>query len=842
MMAYMTSKTPPESEPRLPKGWLALPVAIAAGAIGVTVAARRIMRRPVPKPTGRALVDGLHAPVEIIRDEWGVPHVYATHEADLFFAQGFVHAQDRLFQMDLNRRIGLGRLAEITGPLGVPFDKFARYLGWPRAAAVQVAGGDESTHAVIDAYSAGVNAFIATQPLPAEFKVLAYRPEPWDALATSAWGTVLAWGLSCNWETELLRAWLLDELGPERALAMTPVYRPGYVTTLPDEQVGRRLAEGLLRAFQETVTHGSIGTPLFGQGIGSNNWVVAGSRTANGRPHLANDPHLPPVFPTIWYANHLSGGDYHVTGFTLPGVPGVIIGHNEHCAWGVTNAFPDVQDIYIERFDPDDPARYQVDGNWETAEVREETIKVRGLKNIILKTRTTRHGPVFSDMLTGEHSDLSYSWTLFQAGSHIQSVLATNRATDWATFREGLRHWSFPSQNVVYADTQGIIAYMMPGLVPRRRQGDGLSPVPGWKRDFEWDGFIPFDELPCYVNPPEGYLATANNCMAGDSYPYLLTGEWLPDYRVCRIRELLGQKDKLTLGDHRRIQNDSVSSIAERFLAVALPTVGEAPVVDFELQDALRHLSDWDYSMTVDSIPASLYFGWLVKFTRAAVAQAVGEERAATLLAKGEQIGFPFMPFYEIGYELALRWLEASATHRGNDHPVGDNNPAVNGALPDWIGDVRPLLLPALRRTLDVLQKEFGRDPLQWAWGSLHRIEFEHEMTRLPGIGRLWKPVSIPAPGDGYTINQSDLTPHFPPGPSNIIASCRLIIDVGAWDECLAALPGGQSGHPSSPHYQDRIAEWRAGRYFPLLFSREKIEAAAQGTWDLEPAQTGTTA
>jgi penicillin G amidase len=817
-----------------------LPVAIAAGAIGVTVATRRIMRRPVPKPAGRAFVDGLRSPVEIIRDEWGVPHLYATNDMDLFFAQGFVHAQDRLFQMDLNRRIGLGRLAEITGPLGVAFDRFARYLGWPRAAAVQVAGGDESTRAVIDAYAAGVNAFIASQPLPAEFKVLAYQPEPWDALATSAWGTVLAWGLSCNWETELLRAWLLDELGPERALAMTPVYRSGYTTTLPDEQVGRRLAEGLLRAFQETVAHGPVGMPVFGQGIGSNNWVVAGSRTASGRPHLANDPHLPPVFPTIWYANHLIGGGYHVTGFTLPGVPGVIIGHNEYCAWGVTNAFPDVQDVYIERFDPADPAHYQVDGEWETAEVHEETIKVRGLRNVKLKTRTTRHGPVFSDMLGGVHPDLSYSWTLFHAGSHIQSVLATNRATDWATFRDGLRYWSFPSQNVVYADTHGTIAYMMPGLVPRRRRGDGLSPVPGWVRDYEWDGFLPFDELPCYVNPPEGYLATANNCMAGDSFPYLLTGEWLPDYRVHRIRELLGQKDNLTLDDHGRIQNDSVSPMAQRFLAFALPAVDGEPVRDPKLQGALNRLSTWDGNMTVDSIPATLCFGWLVHFTHAAVVQAVGEARAATLLAKGGQIGFPFMPFYEISYELALRWLEASARHHANLDPVGDKEPTMNDDLPDWIGDVRPLLLPALHRTLDVLQKEFGRNPSEWIWGRLHRIEFEHEMTRLPGIGRLWKPISIPAPGDGYTINQSDLTPHFPPEPSNIIASCRLIVDVGDWDECLAALPGGQSGHPASPHYQDRIAEWREGRYFPLLFSRARIESAAQGTWYLEPAQKGT--
>lgn len=809
----MTSRNPSDRRP--PVEWLALPVALAAGALGTAFALRRLMRHPVPPPDGRLSVDGLHAPVEIIRDEWGVPHIYAADAHDLFFAQGFAHAQDRLFQMDLNRRLGLGRLAEVTGPMSLSLDKFARYLGWPRAARAQVDGTDETTAAVIDAYAAGVNTFIATQPLPAEFRLLAYRPEPWDALATSAWGTALAWGLACNWETELLRAWLLDELGPERAVDLTPVYAENYATTLPDEQVGRRLAEGLLGAFRETAAHGPVGAPIFGQGLGSNNWVVDGSRTASGRPHLANDPHLPPVFPTIWYANHLSGGEYHVTGFTLPGVPGVIIGHNEQGAWGITNAFPDIQDVYIERFDPADPTRYQVNGEWCAAGISDEIIRVRGRRPVRIRPRTTRHGPVFSDVLPGKHADLAYNWTLFHGGNHLRAVLETNRATDWPSFREGLRHWRFPGQNVVYAGVDGTIGYMMPGLVPRRRKGDGLSPVPGWVDDFEWDGFIPFDELPLYVNPPEGFIATANNCMAGDSYPYLLTGEWLPDYRARRIRELLAESRELTLDDHRRIQNESVSLMARRFLATALPVAQAASGQDEGQREALRALAAWDGNMAMDSVPATLYFGWLVHFTQAAVAQAVGESRADALFARGNRAGFPLMPFYEIGYELALRWLE--------------------GNRPEWIAGVRPLLLPALEKTLATLRREFGRDPAGWAWGRVHRISFEHEIARLPGIGRLWKPLTIPAPGDGYTINQSDLTPHFPPGPSTVIASCRLIVDVGAWDDCLAALPGGQSGHPASLHYQDRIAEWQAGRYFPLLFSRERVSAAARGTWTLAP-------
>jgi penicillin amidase len=335
--------------------------------------------------------------------------------------------------------------------------------------------------------------------------------------------------------------------------------------------------------------------------------------------------------------------------------------------------------------------------------------------------------------------------------------------------------------------------------------------------DTGWDGFIPFDDLPVYVNPPDGFIATANNCMAGDSYPYLLTGEWLPDYRVRRIRALLAARPKVTLDDHRRIQNDSMSLLARRFLAAALPAASTALDLGPDVADALARLAAWDGDMGVGSVSATLYFGWLVHFTRAALAQAVGPERAGSLLAKSGNVGFPAMPFYEIGYELALRWLE--------------------GQRPGWVGDVRPLLRPALRRTLDALGKEFSRDPSAWAWGRVHRVSFAHEMSRLPGIGRLWKPLAVPASGDGYTINQSDVAPHFPPGPATIIASCRLIVDVGAWDECLAALPGGQSGHPASPHYRDRLAEWREGRYFPLLFSRQEVLAAARGAWRLEPTQ-----
>jgi penicillin amidase len=500
----------------------------------------------------------------------------------------------------------------------------------------------------------------------------------------------------------------------------------------------------------------------------------------------------------------------------MPGIPGIIIGHNERVAWGVTNAFPDVQDVYIERFDPGDPSRYEVNGEWRTAEMVRETIRVRGRKPVIETIRYTRHGPVFTDLFDDRHADLSLRWTMLDAGNHLRAVLATNRAADWNEFREGLRHWTFPSQNVVYADTAGNIGYMMPGRVPRRRSGQGLAPLPGWTDDSEWLDTIPFEELPALYNPPEGMIATANNHVAGDSYPYLLSSEWLPDYRARRIRELLATASPLRLTDHGRIQNETVSLLARRFLASALPVLSQMRADDPGMRDALLRLQQWDGDMRADSATPSLFFGLLTHFTHAAVSQAVGPKLAESLLGKSPDAGFLLMPFYEMSYELAMRWLESDP--------------------PDWVGDVRPLLVPALRRTLDVLRKEYGDDPTGWRWGRLHRIAFVHQLSRIPAIGRLWKPLWLPAGGDGFSINQCDVSPHFPPGPATIIASCRLILDVGDWDAALAALPGGQSGQPVSPHYQDRIAEWQEGRYFPLLFSRDSIMGAAAGVVTLTPA------
>ena len=786
------------------------------GAIGLNASWRHLLRRSLPPQRGRIQCAGLSRPVEIIRDQWGVPHIYAQSEEDLFFAQGYVHAQDRLFQMDILRRVGAGRVSEISGPSGLAMDRFARFFGWPLAAKAQVDNVNGEVVGVLEAYCSGVNAFIAQGRLPVEFKLLAYQPEPWRIIDTAYWGTVLAWGLSVNWESEMLRSMLLDELGAEKTADLTTLSYDDYQTIIPDEVVGRRLAAAILREYHQALLNLPLATIPAGKGVGSNNWVVAGTHTVSGRPILANDPHLPPVFPAFWYENHLIGAGINVAGFTMPGVPGVIIGHNDRIAWGLTNAFPDVQDVYIERFHPDNSLLYEVDGQWVEAESRREEIKVRGKKPIVENVRYTRHGPVFSDSLKDESRDLSLKWASYSPGNHLRAVLDMNRAENWPQFREALRHWGFPSQNVVYADCDGNIGYMMPGLVPLRSSGSGIVPVPGWQKKYDWSGWIPFEELPVTLNPESGMIVTANNRVQGDAYPHLLTSEWLPDYRAKRIMDLLKQNSPLTIPDNGRIQMDTVSGQAHRFLQLVLPELDQQLLVHRNGAYALQLLQSWDYDMRPEGIEPSLFFSWLTFLTHAVYEQALGPELAAKLLSPNSVEGFPLDPYLEAAPELVMNWLAAGS--------------------PEWVGEIKPLLIPALEKTLVVLQEKFGPDPAGWRWGKLHKINLQHPIARIPLLGRSWKPRTLAVGGDGYTINQSDVKMQFPPDSVDVFASCRMLIDVGGWDNCQAVLPGGQSGHTGSPHYQDGLADWENGRYHPMLFAREKIVRAAEGRIFLEPA------
>jgi penicillin amidase len=804
------------SDKKKAKAWYYIPAAVAAaGVLGARLAWRRLMKRGLPPQYAQITVPALEQSVEILRDRWGVPHIYANCTPDLFFAQGFVHAQDRLFQMEIHRRVGSGRVSEIVGPAGLQLDRIARFFGWSKAIQAMVDGADSLVVDVLGAYSAGVNAYIEKQPKPPEFSLLRHEPEPWGLADTAAIGTVLAWGLSVNWETELLRMTLLEALGPEKAFDLTPFAGEKYVSVIPDSEIDGRMAEELLKVYRTALEILPLKTAAGAKGIGSNNWVVNGDHTATGRPILANDPHLPPTYPALWYENHLAGGDFNVTGFTVPGVPGVVIGHNDKVAWGFTNAFPDIQDVYVERFHETDSTLYELNGEWVEAQIKEEVIKVRGHKPFVEKVRYTHRGPVFSDFLLEESQALSLHWASFEAHNHMRAVFEMNLAGDGQEFREGLRYWGFPSQNIVYADVEGNIGYMMPGKIPLRQQGMGLFPVPGWNNEHDWTDWIPFTELPFSLNPRSGRIVTANNRIIDASYPYLLTGEWLPDYRARRIHQLLEEESHQTLEKHARIQMDTVSLQAREFLKIVLPIMEDLPVMDETLQYALRLLAQWDGDMRADLVAPTIYSGWLIHFSQLTIRKAVGIELAKRLFKTSPPETFQADPFLEMALDLSVQWLE-------------------NGS-PAWVGDIRPILLPSLRKTIHILQREFGENPEKWLWGNLHAIQHDHPLTLIPGLGRSWEMEAIPVDGDGATINQADITPQFPPNPVKIIASCRMIMDVGEWDNSLSVLPGGQSGNPTSPHYADGLLDWRDGRYHPFLFSRSRVEEATEKILLLTP-------
>ncbi|HVA92815.1 MAG TPA: penicillin acylase family protein, partial [Chloroflexota bacterium] len=565
-------------------GALAGTVGAAAG-LGA-LAARRFARGPLPETRGVMQAPGLHGRVLIERDSWGIPHIRAEHAEDLYFANGFVHAQDRFWQMEMNRRVGNGTLSELFGPATIEADRLMRHLGLRRVAAEEARLMPGEMRVLLGAYCRGVNYCLSRRPsrLPLEFSIVRampppmfrWRPDPWEMVDTLVFGKVMALGLSSNWSAELVRSAVLERLGPERAVALEPINGAGLSLVLGGEHVPDALIRRLRDSYLEL--HPFLTATGVGAGGFSNNWVVAGSRTASGKPLLANDPHLTIQIPSIWYELELNGGGFDVTGAGFPGAPGVVIGHNRHIAWGVTAACLDVQDVVIERINPANPAQYFYRDEWRDGQVVREEIKVRGRSAPILAdVLITHHGPVIGPIIPGEERALALRWTALEPGTLVQSVPAYNRARDWSEFTAALRLWDVPSHNFVYADVEGNIGYYTPGKAPVRSRGTGAVPVPGWTGEYEWVGVVPFEELPHAYNPPGGQIVTANNRLVGDDYPHHLGDDWLAGYRARRITDLLAARGERTVEDFRRVQLDRYSLPGLEAAAVLATLRGETP-------------------------------------------------------------------------------------------------------------------------------------------------------------------------------------------------------------------------------------------------------------------------
>ncbi|NMO13492.1 penicillin acylase family protein [Pyxidicoccus fallax] len=776
-------------------------------------------RRRWPRAQGTLQLQGLHGPVEVLRDTWGVPHIFARDEHDLFFAQGYVQAQDRLWQIEFGRLVGNGLLASVLGPRLVPMDHLMRTLGLRRMAEQGLSSVSPQAMDILEAYSAGVNARIANEPLPLEFTILGHSPAPWKPVDTLLRGNLLAMMLGGNYRLELLRARLVAEAGEDVAALLLPSHAPQTPLIVPKEARlqglrGVKSLEGL------DATDAVLGDPNIVSG--SNNWVVHGQRTASGKPLLANDVHIGLGMPAQFYETGLHGGRFDHVGFSLPGVPMLVIGHNGHASWGMSNLGPDTQDFYLEKLDdPKQPTRYEYQGAWHDLEIRREQFPVRGGPPAMTTIRSTRHGPLLNramSQLMADEAPLALRWAHTDCKPLVDALLGLNLAKSWDEFRAACALWESPGQNFVYADVKGNVGYQSTGKIPLRAAGhQGTVPVPGWTGEYEWQGYIPFEDLPASLNPPAGYAATANNKITSDDYPYVIAHNWFPGYRAKRITDLLAEGTKHTVEDMRRIQSETYSIPAELMRPHLLAV---KPADDAQAQ-ALKALAEWDLRFEVDSVGATIFQAWYIHVLRALLR-------------------------HKLQPKLAQRYLESDYERHGSMHM-----PLVIELMgkPDdaWWDDPatpeRETRDDILRRTLGEalrwLGEHHGQDPKGWAWGNVHTVTYQHMTLGGPAspgpLRRLANTRTLPARGDNYSVDGASFLWHQ---PFKVVhgTALRMIVDLGDLSKSVAIHAPGQSEHLYHPHRDDLLELNSQVRYHPLLHTRQAVEAHVRNTLTLQPA------
>lgn len=757
-------------------------------------------RRRLPQYDGRLYLPGLHTGVTVTRDEWGIPHLWAANRHDLFFAQGVVQAQERLWQMEINRRAATGRLAALFGESVLESDRLTRTMGFARLAAASLPALPANRRAELQAYTDGVNAYLASNPpLPVEFSLVGHRPEPWQLTDTLAFSRLQSWAMSTGWAGELVRAQLQERVGPHLASQLDTSYAPTNPATLPAGiEFNQLTLDGLLK----TIVGPFLGKgSLDGAGRGSNGWVIAASKSATGHAILANDVHLPLSTPSIWFYMHLHSADgYQAAGVSQAGAPYILIGHNAHIAWGITLAFTDVEDLFIEKLD-DTGRYYQFGDDWRPLTVVEERIEIKGKPDFIEPVRLSHHGPIVSDLLATGNQVLSMASMALRPDTNIEGFAALNEAQTWDDFVAAMRFIESPPLNIVYADRQDNIGYWVTGRVPIRASGHGLLPTPGWTAQHEWLGEIPFEQMPHALNPACGYLITCNNRIVGDNYPHYLGSVWMNGYRARRLEQLISQQEKISLDDCRRFQFDFYSipgrELTDR-LAQLQPTDPDASL-------SLGLLRQWDGWLGSDSVGGAVYKVLVYHLAHLILDEKLGPDLSLKLLGKGEHpLLHPTNEFFGYWTVNLLRLL---------DNPDSDW----------WGGRPEAILQQALSQTTQTLRQRLGDAPDQWQWGRLHQVTFAHVLGVQPPLDQIFNQGPVPIGGDTDTVNQTAIRPESPYHNNAFSVSYRQIIDLSDFNNCQAMYAPGQSGHLASPHYGDLIQPWLTGGYFPIPWDTPAI-------------------
>jgi penicillin G amidase len=775
-------------------GGIAAATTAALGAAALGALWQRLLRRPVPKWSGELEIAGIQAPVEIRVDRWGVPHVNASTREDLLFGQGFCHARERLWQMDFYRRVTQGRLSEFAGSEGLPADRLMRTFGISKIAEREAAELDPDLHALMEAFCAGVAAAVEeARSLPFEMQLLRLDFEPWRPADMLAIGKLLAFGLSTNWERELLRADMLRELGPELAARIDPTYPAGNPTVLQQPFSG----DGMAIAEQIAQIRNSIGQAVGASG--SNNWAVSGELTANGTPLIAGDPHLPPSMPGIWFQIGLSQGDRTARGASMAGLPGIYMGQNDDVVWTFTNAMADVQDLFVERIEGD---RYLFEDEWRPLEIETEEIKVKGRDEPeVLEIRRTHHGPIVNEALGADSSEpLALRWlTLDEPTLSAVNVTAID-VKSGPELVARLEDLTTPVSNLVWADRHGSIGYKLVGRLPIRHGGCPDLPKPGWSGEYEWDGVVPYDEQPELIDPESGYLVTANNRIAGDDFPHHITSEYLSGFRARRIEELLKQSDEHDLDGFEEMQSD-LHSIPGLQTARAVARL--VPTSQREVR-AIERLRSWDGSMDRGSVAATIYQAFTLRLAREFTRAVIGDRDLSERYLDRADNGF--IP-------------HVSAPWRWQSHILGlweQGDAKLIGRSWD------DLALDALREALDDLSDRYGPDPEGWRWGRVHEMEFPHVLGGANPLLRRLLNRRLPAGGAEETVSQIAYDPGHP-YHAVWAPSWRMVADPTDPDRSRWQMFTGQSGHPASKHYDDLQQDWLEGRTQPM---------AGEGPWE----------
>jgi penicillin amidase len=813
-----------------------------------------------PKIDGEIQLDGLNGPVDIYRDKMGIPHIYATTAHDLFFAQGYVHAQERFWQMDFYRHVGEGRTAEMFGKSSVDTDKFLTTLGWRKRSEEEYQKFNDESKAILTAYADGVNAYLKNhdgEAVSLEYSILKllspdYKIEPWTPVNTLAWAKALAWDLRHNMDDDIQRAVLLKTLKPEQAAELYPPYpadHPVIVNQIgegtsaraPDQPVAFDIPNETFASLQQNV---SLVDTLLGplsDEVGSNSWAVSGKLSATGRPLLANDPHLGIAMPSIWYQvdmHCMPKSDqcpYEFAGFSLAGAPGIVLGHNDRIAWGFTFSYEDVMDLFIEKVNPDNPDQYEVDGKWVDFETSKETLQVVGGDPVELTVRSTRHGPVISDVFgplkdqgdpkdkefvpfkersgiqLPEHYVIALSWAALQTGNPFEAVFGFNRAQNWEEFRKAASVFHTPGHNLLYADVDGNIGYQTSGDVPIRKKGDGTLPVPGWTGEYDWKGYIPFDELPYTLNPAEGYIVSANEKIPSSDYQHFISYDWDYGFRAQRILDLIkNAPGKIDIAYFQKMQGDDYDASAETYVPLLLQMNPKFTKSDETV--AFDLLKNWDYQAKADSSAAAVY----EVFWRHLLQNTFDDDLPKRYWPSGGD-----------------RWFEVMRDLSADSSFWDDKS------TPDVVERRDDIFKKSFSDGVAELEKLLGKDPSQWKWGTMHTANFHNGSLGESGVGpieALFNRDGFPVSGGGSIVNATswDATEGY---QVTNLPSMRAIYDLSNLNNSLTVHTTGQSGHAFHPHYIDMASMWANIQYYSMLWDQQAVISQAEGRLVLKPKE-----